>query len=171
MTEPNLLPLYHQWVTEYYHDVYRWCYRYTKDAEESKDLTQETFLAVFRHLHQFRFESSPKTWLLTIAFRLCVKSEKRRKTRTKIAQSPTASSTSSSAESEYLKQSSEKAVWQVIDSLSPYEKMAMILYYDDHMSYEEISIALSKPISQVKNNLYRARQHVKKHLEREGWRE
>ena len=169
MADLDLLPLYHQWVTEYYHDVYRWCYRYTKDAEESKDLTQETFLAAFRHLHEFRFESSPKTWLLTIAFRLCVKPEKKRKTRAVITQSSTAPSSSSSAESEYLKQSSEKVVWQAIDRLSPYEKMAMILYYDDHMTYEEISVALRKPISQVKNYLYRGRQHVKKYLEREGW--
>jgi RNA polymerase sigma-70 factor, ECF subfamily len=50
------------------------------DAESADDLTQETYLRVFRALPVFRQESSARTWLLSIARRGCV-DELRRRTR------------------------------------------------------------------------------------------
>lgn len=43
--------------------VYAVCLRMVKDRAEAEDLTQETFLLVFRKLHTFRGESAFSTWL------------------------------------------------------------------------------------------------------------
>jgi RNA polymerase sigma-70 factor, ECF subfamily len=43
--------------------VYALCLRMVKDTTEAEDLTQETFLLVFRKLHTFRGESAFSTWL------------------------------------------------------------------------------------------------------------
>src|SRR5579862_6484360 len=43
--------------------VYSLCLRMVKDTAEAEDLTQETFLLVFRKLHTFRGESAFSTWL------------------------------------------------------------------------------------------------------------
>jgi RNA polymerase sigma-70 factor, ECF subfamily len=43
--------------------VYALCLRMVKDTAEAEDLTQETFLLVFRKLHTFRGESAFSTWL------------------------------------------------------------------------------------------------------------
>jgi RNA polymerase sigma-70 factor (ECF subfamily) len=43
--------------------VYALCLRMVKDTSEAEDLTQETFLLVFRKLHTFRGESAFSTWL------------------------------------------------------------------------------------------------------------
>ena len=43
--------------------VYALCLRMVKDSAEAEDLTQETFLVVFRKLHTFRGESAFSTWL------------------------------------------------------------------------------------------------------------
>ena len=43
--------------------VYTLCLRMVKNTTEAEDLTQETFLLVFRKLHTFRGESAFSTWL------------------------------------------------------------------------------------------------------------
>jgi RNA polymerase sigma-70 factor, ECF subfamily len=43
--------------------VYALCLRMVRDTTEAEDLTQETFLLMFRKLHTFRGESAFSTWL------------------------------------------------------------------------------------------------------------
>jgi RNA polymerase sigma factor (sigma-70 family) len=42
--------------------------RMVGDRDQVADLLQETFLAVFRQLHRFRFESSLRTWVSRVAY-------------------------------------------------------------------------------------------------------
>src|SRR5439155_19494956 len=48
-------------------DVYALLYRLTEDAEEARDLTQETFLHVFQSIDRFRGDADLKTWIYRIA--------------------------------------------------------------------------------------------------------
>jgi len=54
-------------VGEHQRLVYAVALRLTGDAAAAEDITQETFIAAWRHLGDFRGESSLKTWLLRIA--------------------------------------------------------------------------------------------------------
>ena len=45
--------------------------RMSGDREEAADLTQETFLRVYRHLGRFRGRSSLKTWIYRITVNCC----------------------------------------------------------------------------------------------------
>ncbi len=44
---------------------------YLKDANLAQDAVQETFLKAYRHLKDYRGESSEKTWLTTICVNTC----------------------------------------------------------------------------------------------------
>ncbi len=46
--------------------------------DKADDLVQETFLRAFRKWHQFEGRSSPKTWLFSIAARICSRLNRRR---------------------------------------------------------------------------------------------
>src|SRR3712207_6405950 len=62
-------------------DVWRLCLA-LGDRESADDLTQETYLRAFGSLHRFEGRSSVRTWLLTIARRVCadaVRSRRRRR--------------------------------------------------------------------------------------------
>ena len=50
--------------------VYAVCLRMLGDTTEAEDLTQETFLRLFRKIHTFRGESAFSTWLHRLAFNL-----------------------------------------------------------------------------------------------------
>jgi RNA polymerase sigma-70 factor, ECF subfamily len=62
-------------------DVWRLCAA-LGDRETADDLTQETYLRAFAALHRFEGRSSVRTWLLSIARRVCadaVRSRRRRR--------------------------------------------------------------------------------------------
>ena len=44
---------------------------YLKDADLAQDAVQETFIKAYRHLNDYRGESSEKTWLITICVNTC----------------------------------------------------------------------------------------------------
>jgi RNA polymerase sigma-70 factor, ECF subfamily len=52
--------------------VYGFLLRLTHDPHEAEDLTQETFLRLFRHLRDSRPLDNPRAWLFTVAHNLAV---------------------------------------------------------------------------------------------------
>ena len=54
-------------VGEHQRLVYAVALRLTGNADAAEDITQETFIAAWKHFGEFRGESSLKTWLLRIA--------------------------------------------------------------------------------------------------------
>lgn len=58
-------------VSLYSRRVYNLAFRYTGSIEDSEDIMQETFLQVYRHMNDFREESSVYTWIYRIALNQC----------------------------------------------------------------------------------------------------
>jgi len=56
-------------VQRFQRDVYGKAYSILRNHQDADDVVQETFLRVYRALPGFRFESSFRTWLITIATR------------------------------------------------------------------------------------------------------
>lgn len=52
--------------------VAAWCFRFSGDREQARDLAQDILLRAFRNLHLFRRESRFSTWLFTIARNHCM---------------------------------------------------------------------------------------------------
>src|ERR1700691_270427 len=52
--------------------VFRYLLRKTRDSGRAEDITQETFLRLFRHLSDDRLLESPKAWLFTVANNLAI---------------------------------------------------------------------------------------------------
>ena len=54
-------------MEQYGSSLLRMCTLYLKDADLAQDAVQETFIRAYRHLNDYRGESSEKTWLTVIA--------------------------------------------------------------------------------------------------------
>jgi RNA polymerase sigma-70 factor (ECF subfamily) len=52
--------------------VFRYLLRKTLDPGKAEDITQETFLRLFRHLREDRLLNNPRAWLFTVANNLAV---------------------------------------------------------------------------------------------------
>lgn len=55
-----------EWVDLYTDDLFRWAVYKTSNEEVAKDLVQDTFLVAANKIHNFKEQSSPKTWLMGI---------------------------------------------------------------------------------------------------------
>lgn len=62
-TSENLIK---EWVALYANDLFKWAIHRTNDRESAEDLVQETFLAAFKSVDNFKNESKVKTWLFSI---------------------------------------------------------------------------------------------------------
>lgn len=59
-------------VMKYQKKVYALAFRMTGDVEDSKDMTQKTFLQAFKGIKSFRGKSAFYTWLYRIAVNTCL---------------------------------------------------------------------------------------------------
>jgi RNA polymerase sigma-70 factor (ECF subfamily) len=57
--------------------IFRVCMGYINDREQARDLTQETFVSVWKGLPSFRNESSISTWIFRIATNNCLRALER----------------------------------------------------------------------------------------------
>src|SRR5579864_1369804 len=52
--------------------VFRYVMRKTRDSGQAEEITQETFLRLFRYLKEERAVDNPKAWLFTVANNLAI---------------------------------------------------------------------------------------------------
>src|ERR1700733_1069456 len=52
--------------------VFRYLLRKTRDSGRAEEITQETFLRLFRHLRDNRLLDNPKAWVFTVAYNLAI---------------------------------------------------------------------------------------------------
>jgi RNA polymerase sigma-70 factor, ECF subfamily len=68
---------------QYSPKIFRVCMAYVNEYEQARDLTQETFIAVWQNLSSFRNESSISTWIFRIATNNCLRAiDKSKRTKT-----------------------------------------------------------------------------------------
>lgn len=128
--------------------------------EDAEDLTQETMLRAYENLHRYRPAWKYGTWLFTIARRLCLNRQRRRRA---------AESTASLAElaggvqpgDQIAQAESDRRLWDTAaDVLSDRERMALWLYYAEDMPVAEIARVVGRSATAVKTMLFRSRQKL-----------
>ena len=162
-------------LIETYQDmVYSLASRMLNDEDDARDAAQETFLQVLRALPKFRGECALRTWIYRIACNACIAGSKRQSRRraTEISRTSEQSTdvdvedpTPPSLES--IEQSEQQdTVRQAIGTLPEKYRIVVVLHYMESRSLAEITDILMISMSTVKIRLYRARQLLKKKLER-----
>ncbi|MBK0382176.1 sigma-70 family RNA polymerase sigma factor [Pedobacter sp. SD-b] len=69
MPDSNFKEIYQTYSPQ----IYRVCLGYVNDAEQAKDLMQETFISVWKNLTSFRHQSKISTWIFRIATNNCLR--------------------------------------------------------------------------------------------------
>ncbi len=64
---------------QYSPQIFRVCMGYINDYEQARDLTQETFISVWKNLASFRNQSKISTWIFRIATNNCLRALERSK--------------------------------------------------------------------------------------------
>lgn len=146
--------------------VYNKCYGFANGVDEAKDLTQDVFLRVFVKLASFKGKSKFSTWLYAFTYNHCVnyvtrntakKLEKQSVSSENIDIQNIGEEVDSTREFENMRLDKLKEVMELI---SPEEKMILLLKYEDNLTIKELSEALDIGESAVKMRLKRAKEKL-----------
>jgi len=162
-------------------EIYGLLYRLTENAEEARDLTQETFLRAFQSIGQFRGESDLRTWIYRIAINQARNRwrwwRRRRREATVSIDAPEIgggrlglvatlkANTVRDPEQDALLSERERALKKALGSLRRVYREAVILRDIEGFAYEEIAATLDISVGTVKSRLARGRQELRRMLE------
>lgn len=158
-----------QLVEQYEKLVYTICYQFTRNHHTAQDLTQETFLAAYRHINSCPADNE-KPWLARIASNKAkdhLKSAYNRRVYTAEGNPLPEGNTVLFASAEQPEDIaiSKEQVQRIAASIQalhePYHQVAT-LYFLEEKSVEEISRLLNRPQKTVHTQLYRAKNILKK---------
>lgn len=158
-------PAWEQIVTEHSARVYRLAYRLTGNQHDAEDLTQETFVRVFRSLSSY----TPGTfegWLHRITTNLFLDQVRRRR---RIRMDPLGDDADrvagpvglGSPERGYEHANLDHDVQRALDALSPEFRAAVVLCDIEGLSYEEIALTLGIKLGTVRSRIHRARAQLR----------
>jgi RNA polymerase sigma-70 factor (ECF subfamily) len=133
-------------------DVWRLC-AHLVDQQSANDLTQETYERAVRQLRRFRGDGPVRSWLLTIARRVCAAEVSARQRQRQTSANLSASRDPIATGDKTLQV--EMAL--LLDTLEPDRRAAFVLTQMLGFSYEETAQICDCPIGTVRSRVARAR--------------
>ena len=132
-------------------DVRRFCRWFGQGNDDVDDITQESFLRAYRGLQSFRGDATAKSWLMSIARRVCLDfAEKRSKEQSVV--NGLARKQEISVEAGYSIETRE-----LIDALPSQFREAFVLVRILGFGYDEVAAILQCPRGTVQSRVARAR--------------
>ena len=153
--------------------VYNLAYRFTGNAQDASDITQDTFLHVYRGLPGFRGESQPSTWVMTIARNTCLHWLERTRRRTFIsfedmihthADPQGAADLTDGQLAVLTAQVKDGCYLGLVRCLPANQRMAFITHVLFHYPIREVAAILGKSEGATKLLVHRARENIKRFL-------
>ena len=151
-------------IDRYGDDILRLCLAYLGDRQLAEDAFQETFLKAWKAQEHFRGDSSPRTWLASIAVNTCrdmlrggwFRMQRRSRPIHELLDLPSPAA-----------MPEETPVRTAVLSLPGKYREVILLYYDQNMNLADIAQLLRLSPNTVSTRLRRARRQLAKMLEGE----
>ncbi|HXG83223.1 MAG TPA: RNA polymerase sigma factor [Pyrinomonadaceae bacterium] len=154
--------------------IFALCFGMLSREDEARDAAQETFIAAYRNLKNFRGEAKVSSWLHRIAVNQCLTTKRRAKTRSenflddeanteeKVFVAPAHLLPSRTTE----QNEKTRLIRQAVESLPTDLRQVIVMKEFEEMTFQEISDTLRLPLSTVKSRVYTALKQLRMKLER-----
>lgn len=143
--------------------IYRYAFRMTRDIEDSEDITQETFVKLWKNIGKFDLDKNFRTWLLGIAHNTAIDFLRKKKDfvfsdfdNDAGNFSETIADTALLPTEIFAQVEKKKLLDDALGRLSPMSREILILYYESDLTFAEIGTILNKPLNTVKSQHRRA---------------
>jgi RNA polymerase sigma-70 factor, ECF subfamily len=161
-------PSWEQVVRDHADRVYRLAYRLSGNPHDAEDLTQETFIRVFRSLGSYK-PGTFEGWLHRITTNLFLDMVRRR-SRLRMEGLPEDTDRlvggGPSPEQVYAETHLDPDLQEALDDLVPEFRAAVVLCDVEGLSYEEIGATLGVKLGTVRSRIHRGRLALRVALER-----
>ena len=156
--------------------IYRLAFHLLGDAEEAKDVVQETFVRAWNKLDALQWETC-QAWLLKVTTNICLDYLRRRRFRGDFSEEKSKAQYSSEHQFEHqlpdpnpsplekcLDGEMQMRMREAISKLRPHLRAVVLLRDLEGLSYQEIAETLNVKISKVKSDIFRGRRELKEIL-------
>lgn len=140
-------------VRAYVADVHRWARHVVLDPQTAEDVSQETFLKVYRALPAFRWRSKFSTWLFQIARNCAIEATRTRARERRVEH---LDAPERSPPDLALRVTLQRA----IDALPDELREVFVAVEVFGFSYREASVILGMPIGTIKSRMHRTRRSL-----------
>jgi RNA polymerase sigma-70 factor, ECF subfamily len=151
-------------------DVYGKAFSILKNHQDADDAVQETFIRVFRALPGFRFESSFRTWLITIATRQALNFRERVAKEHESLDGPDgtfehpALRIEETQMSALLDQEARRLLHEALPRLPKRQRQALTLKLQNDWKYERIAQEMGTSVGSVKAHIFHAIQNLTRQM-------
>ena len=157
-------------VKKYRKHVHTLAWHKIGDFHIAEDITQETFLQVYRDLATLKELDRFPGWLYVVTNHRCIAWFRKNRLHVRLVEDINIEMKGEAAYSRYVAdeqaktvtEAQQKVVKQLLAKLQESERTVMTLYYFGEMTCEEISKFLGVSANTIKSRLSRARQRLKK---------
>jgi RNA polymerase sigma-70 factor, ECF subfamily len=160
------MPSWDELVRQHADRVYRLAYRLSGNPQDAEDLTQETFIRVFRSVQNYQ-PGTFEGWLHRITTNLFLDMVRRR-TRIRMEALPEdydrVPADDPNPEQLYHDSRLGPDLQAALDSLPPEFRAAVVLCDIEGLSYEEIGATLDVKLGTVRSRIHRGRQALREYL-------
>ena len=161
-------PAWEDIVKDHGDRVYRLAYRLSGNSHDAEDITQETFIRVFRSLDGFK-PGSFEGWLHRITTNVFLDMVRRRQ-RIRMEALPEETDRIAgrepSPEQAFQDANLDPDLQAALDELLPEFRAAVVLCDVEGLSYEEIGATLGVKLGTVRSRIHRGRQALRASIER-----
>jgi RNA polymerase sigma-70 factor (ECF subfamily) len=170
--EAALVALVHRYQTA----VFNVAYRLLGNRQDAEDAAQEAFIRAFRALDSFETERPFAPWIKRITTNHCLNRLEKARIRPAVTAVDLAAPGEEEAsldkfahhnptpEQSVLVQEQAGDIRAAIISLPPRFRAVIELRHFQQMAYDEIAVAMERPLSSVKSDLFRARKMLAEKL-------
>ncbi len=143
--------------------------RYVGNVAIAQELSEDVFVDLIIHKRRYNFKTSLKTYVFTIARNKAVSYVRRCARRPEYAYEYIENEADrKSIEDEFIKKERERELHRALSLLNEDYRTVLHLIYFEDMSYEHAGSVMKKNRKQIENLVYRAKQALKKELEKEA---
>ena len=145
-------------VSRWQKRLWLYAYRFTGNAEDAWDITQESWLGIIKGLRKLHNPASFKAWAYKITTNKSIDWLKKSKALKQI----------NVIQECQHKTKHDSGLNELLEKLEFKKRLILTLYYLENLSISEISVAMKIPKGTVKSRLYSARSELKKLYEKES---
>ena len=158
-------------VRKYQKRVHALAWRKIGDFHIAEDITQETFLQVYRKLATLKDPNQFPGWLYVIANRCCLAWLRKKRIQTEqleemditMVESTSYSRHVAAEQAESATEAKRELVKNLLAKLKESDRTVLTLYYFGEMTYAEISEFLGVSVNTVATRVHRARERLKQY--------
>ena len=140
------------------------------DMQEAEELATDTFIILYTKKPKFNGEGAFKTWLYAIGRNIALNHRRRIKRMYEVPLDEASEiSTEESIEQRYIADEERIRLRRTMNKLKPEYAQVLYLIYFEGFTNDETAQIMKKTKKQVIDLLYRAKEKIKKQLEKEGY--